>query len=146
MENATQALYIAVGVLIGILILSLIVYLYTTMGGYAANTQKEVEKNNISKFNDEFLKYSRLDEVNIQDVITVKNYALETNKEDANYNPDVNRANNNNGYIDVYLNQRLVLKANNEQLLKNKMKSKFTCRVEINSTTGLVNRIYFTEI
>jgi len=145
MENATQALLISAGVLIGILILSLGVYLFTTMGGYAAETQEKIDRNNVNKFNDEFLRYSGLNELTIQDVITVKNYALENNKKDGNYNPDVNRASTNNDYIDVFIDGNLILKENDQQLLKNKMEKKYTCRVEINSGTGLVNRVHFNE-
>ena len=44
MENATQALLIGAGVLVGILILSLGIALMNIMGGYAANTQSEISE------------------------------------------------------------------------------------------------------
>ena len=42
MENATKALLMAAGVLIGIVILSLGVYLYGTIGNYVQMSQEEI--------------------------------------------------------------------------------------------------------
>ena len=49
MENATQALLIGAGVLVGILILSLGVALMNIIGGYAANTQSQIDENSPNK-------------------------------------------------------------------------------------------------
>lgn len=166
MENATQALIIAAGVLVGVLILSLGIYLATTLAGYSENTQSKIEKNTLAQFNDEFLKYSGLTDLTMQDIITVKNYALENNYQDANYNPTSNacRARENNEYIDVFYAETkamakseglsaLVLDDEDEALLKNELdkqkndssikSDRFTCEVIVNSTTGRVNKIYF---
>ena len=80
------------------------VYLFDVFGRHAANTQKQIDANQVAQFNDKFLKYEGRTDLTIQDVITVKNYALESNKEDRNYNPssDECRAAENNDYIDVY--------------------------------------------
>ena len=166
MENATQALIIAAGVLVGVLILTLGIYLGTTLGTYSASTQKELEKSTLDQFNNEFLKYSGLKDLTIQDIITVKNYALENNYQDSNYNPTSSncRAKDNNAYVDVfYAEQKVVSKAGelgalilddkDEDLLKKEIErqksdsslkpDRFTCEVEINSTTGRVNKVYF---
>ena len=57
MENASQALIIAAGILIGILILTLGSYLYIIFGDYVSNSQAEIAKNSLAQFNDQFLKY-----------------------------------------------------------------------------------------
>ena len=162
MENATQALLIAAGVLIGILILSLAIYLFTTFGGYAANTQSKMDENAIAQFNDKFLKYSGLTDLTIQDVITIKNYALENNRQHANYNPSEDRAGEDNDYIDVYFaetkamaysSSALIFNKADENLLKNeineindgKEQNRFTCEVLVNANTGRVNMVYFYE-
>lgn len=162
MENATQALIIAAGVLVGILILSLAVYLFSTMGGYAANTQKQMEKDSIAQFNNKFLKYDGLTDLTMQDIITVKNYALENNKEDGSYNPTSNacRAADNNAYIDVFyaeakaaahMESSLIMHKEDEQLLTEEIQrvnagketKRFICEVEFNLTSGRVSKIYF---
>ncbi len=166
MENAAQALIIAAGVLVGVLILSLGIYLATTLAGYSANTQSEIDKNVLAQFNDEFLKYSGRTDLSIQDIITVKNYALENNNENGNYNPTSSacRAGENNDYIDVFYHENksmaksenisvLILDDEDEFLLKNEMEkqkndssidsNRFTCEVIVNSTTGKVNKVYF---
>lgn len=160
MENASQALLIAAGVLIGVMILSLGIYLFNVLGRYAANTQNEIDKIEIAQFNDQFLKYSGLTELTMQDIITVKNYALESNKKYGNYNPLKDRAAENNDYIDVYYAETksqvqtasaLIFNNKDEDLLTAEMEKikegeevkRFTCEVVVNSSTGRVNNIYF---
>ena len=164
MENASQALIIAAGVLIGILILSLGVALINIMGGYAESTQNRIDENKIAQFNDKFLKYNGLTDLNIQDVITVKNYALENNKKHFGYNYSNDRAEEENDYIDVYYGEKqinayaisaLILGTPDEQLLTEEMDklkndttleaNRFTCEVKINSRTGKVFKVYFYE-
>ena len=151
MENISDALLIAAGVLIGILVLSLAVYLFNTMGSHAANIQGEIDENEIAKFNDRFMKYDGATDITIQDVITVKNYALESNKKYSGYNYEQDRAENNNEYIDVFYDladelRILIFTKSNEELLKEALDKKFTCEIKINETTQEVNRIYFSEV
>ena len=51
MENATKALLIAAGVLIGMIILSIGVYLFSTISEYISETQDDIENIAINKFN-----------------------------------------------------------------------------------------------
>ena len=55
MENATKALLMATGVLIGISILSLGVILYVTLSGYVSNTYDDISSSEVMKFNQNFL-------------------------------------------------------------------------------------------
>lgn len=162
MENATQALLIAAGVLIGVLILSLAVFLFSFMGGHAAEIQNKIDEDEIAQFNNKFLKYNGLKNLTMQDIITVKNYALENNKKYDFYNASTDRARDNNDYIDVYYDDNksrahtlaaLIFNKNDETLLKDELEkveagkkmNRFTCEVEVNSGTGRVNKIYFYE-
>ncbi len=79
MENASKALLMAAGVLIGILILSLAVYLFATFGSASAELHKENEQNQINQFNSQFTSYVGKDNVTIYDVITAANLATENN-------------------------------------------------------------------
>lgn len=79
MENASKALILAAGVLIGILILSLMVYLFSSLTGVALEVQKENNQKVITQFNAEFVQYQSKENVTIYDVVSVKNYAKEIN-------------------------------------------------------------------
>ena len=119
MENATKALLIAAGVLIGIMIISLGVVLYYSLQGYVAETQQTMEENAISKFNTQFLKYINMTEdssgaiilngkkynmdfrLRLQDVITAANIAYENNKQLGLEEGQTADANENNLYVRV---------------------------------------------
>lgn len=83
MENATKALLISAGILIGIIILSIAVYLYGGISSYMSRTQDEMESNAIYKFNTQFLNYQTEgdEELSFQDVVTAANIAYENNFE-----------------------------------------------------------------
>ena len=164
MENAAQALIIAGGVLIGIILLSIAAYLGLTMSEYAANTQAQINRNEVNKFNQKFLEYEGVTNLTIQDVITTKNLALEENKKYFGYNSATDRASNDNDYIDVkiydnsleinILNEALSLpipdsdkKCTNENLLNKYLGTKFECiDVELHPISGRVNIIKFKII
>ena len=148
MENASKALMLSAGVLVGILILTLAGYLFSIFGDYASQIQKEVTENQLVQFNQKYLKYHNLDNLTIQDIITVKNYALENNFSYFDYNFG-QRALPNNYFIDVYVNNIWILQHPDERLLKNEIKNyssnhTYSCQVEINENTGKVCNIYFT--
>ena len=79
MENASKALLMAAGVLIGILVLSLAVYLIVTFGTASAQMHKENEENQLNQFNSQFTSYVGKEDITIYDIITVANLATENN-------------------------------------------------------------------
>ncbi len=80
MENASKALLMAAGVLIGIMILSLAVYLFLNFGGTSAQISQIAEENQIAQFNSQFLTYEGKENVTIYDVISMANLATQNNK------------------------------------------------------------------
>ena len=80
MENASKALIMAAGVLIGVLILSLAVYLFVSFGTSSAQVHKLNEENQLNEFNTQFTSYEGREDITIYDVITVKNLADENNR------------------------------------------------------------------
>lgn len=80
MENASNALIIAGGVLIGILILSLAVYLFVDFGSTSAEINKQNEEQQLVLFNTKFTSYEDKEGLTIYDVVTVAGYAKENNK------------------------------------------------------------------
>ncbi len=80
MENASKALLMAAGVLIGLMIISLAVLLFASFGGTSSQIHDNVEENQISQFNSQFTSYEGKENVTIYDVITMANLATENNK------------------------------------------------------------------
>ena len=87
MENASKALIMAASVLVGVMILSIVVYLFYTYGQYSAETYKKMEDAQIAQFNSQFLKYygsTGLDQdepiqCTIHDIISLANLAKQNN-------------------------------------------------------------------
>lgn len=80
MENASKALMMAAGVLIGIMILSLAVYLFANFGSASAEAHRQNEENQLAQFNAQFTTYQYRTDVTIHDVITVANLARSNNQ------------------------------------------------------------------
>ena len=57
MENASQALIMAAEVLIGVMILSIGVYLFNVFADYSSDRYKQMEDTQIAEFNAQFLKF-----------------------------------------------------------------------------------------
>ena len=57
MENASKALIMAAEILVGVLIISIGVYLFGTLGQYSAETTAEMEEAQIDQYNQQFLQY-----------------------------------------------------------------------------------------
>lgn len=57
MENASKALIMAAEILVGVLIISIGVYLFGTLGQYSAETTAEMEDAQIAQYNQQFLQY-----------------------------------------------------------------------------------------
>ena len=79
MENASNALLIAGGILIGVLVLSIGVYLYTMFGTSGASISDQLNERQIDEFNAQFYKYENLDTIKIHDIISVANLAKQNN-------------------------------------------------------------------
>ena len=91
MENATKALYIAAGVLMGIMILSLAVMLFSSLQSYVEEYKSQIEFNELNTFNNRYQKYVDTGgTLTIQDIVTVAGMAYEDN---SSYNIDPNEWN-----------------------------------------------------
>ena len=86
MENASKALIMAGGVLIGILILSLATYLIVDFGSTSARIHKQNEEKQVTEFNSKFTSYQGYKDkdgnwqITIYDIITLAGYAKENNE------------------------------------------------------------------
>lgn len=111
MENASKALLMAATVLVGVLLLSLGVYLFTVFGDFSADMSKKLSEKDINEFNAQFIKYESYQDdstgewrntCRAQDVVTIANTAKENNSK-----YDYTIADQNNGfyYVKVIVKQ-----------------------------------------
>lgn len=149
MENASKALIMACGVLIGILLISLAVYLFVDFGTTAAKVNEKNAQQQIVEFNSKFTSYEGYrDEtegwkINIYDIISLASYVK-------TYNQD----NNLTGLeeIKVCIGGQNVNNENYNELIDKYVDSngnfkKFQCStIQYNKNTGKVNFINFTPI
>ena len=162
MENASKALLMAAGVLIGILILSLAVFLFANFGAASAEAHKQNEENQIEQFNVQFTAYQGRTDITIHDIVTVANLAKSTNQAFG-----LTEQTENNYYITVRARTTSGNKSKMETFsskeLDNLVKSDlnlvdrddgngnsykglptYSCNVTINSNTRRVSAVNFT--
>lgn len=162
MENASKALLMAAGVLIGILILSLAVFLFANFGAASAEAHKQNEENQIEQFNVQFTAYQGRTDITIHDIVTVANLAKSTNQSFG-----LTEQTENNYYITVSARTTSGNKSKMETFsskeLDNLVKSDlnlvdrddgngnsykglptYSCNVTINSNTRRVSAVNFT--
>ena len=111
MENASKALIMAAEIIIGVMIISIGVYLFNAMGNYSADTTAKMEETQIAQFNNQFLKFYGTSAINgskpepikctIHDIIGLANLANKTNV--ANGFQDVQEPSDNLYYIQIAL-------------------------------------------
>lgn len=162
MENASKALIMAAGVLIGIMILSLAVYLFATFGATSAELHGQVETSRITQFNTQFTSYEGRSDITIYDVISVVNLAKNNNENyeltdstDSNYYIIVSLQGVNNRLeqaSESTLNSLITEDLREENLVKadwdgdgtiyGKLRT-YTCNVVINENTQLVKQVTF---
>ena len=153
MENASRALLISAGMLIGILILSLAVYLYASFGSTAKQVNEQREEEKLLKFNTQFTSYDGKDNITIYDVATLAGLATENNIY-YEFTKRTARTNGNDNYISVMLGSKSIEGAYRNQIDTTELISKelqnsqneglpqYNCSVKISLIT---NRVYLVE-
>lgn len=163
MENATKALLITAGVLVGVMILSLGTYLYYSLSTYVSESKETINENALTAFNTQFLQYNnakadtngniKIDfKLRIQDIITVANIAYENNLK---YNLKSEDANEKTYYVRVNAKINGITQVNNlEQMVNTKASEwlsndngyEYTCintDIKLSTETGRVYEINF---
>ena len=148
MENASNALLIAGGVLIGILILSLAVYLFTSFGTTSAEINQRKARQQIVEFNTQYTVYANREDLTIYDIITVANMANQNNSQYSyvnNFTTDYE--------ISIYLDsQRIDNKSQDEfdtlmqESLGNNQKYKSGTPEYYSETSGRIKSLRFNKI
>lgn len=80
MENASKALIMAAGVLIGILILSLAVFLFADFSATSKGIYSQIEESQLTQYNAQYTIYSGRDDVTIYEIISLANLAKDNNE------------------------------------------------------------------
>lgn len=165
MENATTALMMAAGVLIGLLLLSVMVIAFNGAADLAKSYDDSVATTSLQAFNNNFEKYT-LGEIDIQSIITVTHFAKDYNTkndltDDDTIYIEVTCANerfdektdaeliqymqDNLFYIDSIDEQGNKTYKTDEQ--GNLIKKKYVCTsIEYNENTNTVTEIEFEEV
>lgn len=80
MENASKALLMAAGALLGVMILALGAFLLNMMITYTSQTQDKMDAQILAAFNQQFLKYSTSTEITAHDIVGIANLARTNNE------------------------------------------------------------------
>ena len=151
MENASKALIMASGILIGVLIISLAVYLFADFGATSAEITRQVEEQKIVQFNSRFTSYLNK-ELTIYDIITILGYVQENNTYYADSLSDqitvfieLNNITNNNetSKKELITNDQLRINSSGGELPKYELRDE---NIRYNANTNKVNYMKFTTI
>ncbi len=146
MENASKALLMAGGVLIGLLIITLAVYLFTSFGTTSAEVNKKNQEQQLVQFNTQYTTYLGRTDLTIYDVVTVANSAHENN---VNY-ADVSDHATAYDIIVKIGNTRIDNKSQSDidnLILVNQTNTKYECTdIEYYDTSGRVKQVTFKQI
>lgn len=166
MENASKALIMAASVLLGVIIVSIGVVLYSTFSQFGNETAQKIQDNKIAEWNANYLKYygtTTIEDENgktivtpipvtAHDIITVANHARQNN---INYEiQDLKRYEETSYYVQVDVDKEQNFETKTEEEKNNFLKNNslrngqetkyYTCtEVKISSVTKRVMYIKF---
>lgn len=146
MENASKALIMAAEVLVGVMIISIGVYIFNVMGNYSAETAEKIEETRIASFNEQFLKYYGTTSTDgntptpikctIHDIIGLANLANKTNQQNDLAMPQ--EKSDNTMYIQIELKAGSKTYKNLEAESESKL-------IEIVKNNSIINKVEGTE-
>jgi len=85
MENASKALLLGAGILIGLIVISIGVYLFSTYSENTSSVEKTMLANEIQKFNVNFTKFEGRNNITIQEIVTLINFAKQYEEENGKH-------------------------------------------------------------
>ena len=87
MENASKALLIAAGILMGLILITMTIYGYNQITSYYKTKEQAAESEQLIAFNKQFIGYNR-DDVRGSDLISLVNKIIDYNVDKINYTND----------------------------------------------------------
>lgn len=153
MENASKALLIAAEVLLGVLIITVLVYAFTSGNAFSESYGETMDTQAIQEFNVQFEKYMGRKDLAAQDIITVANLAKKYNIKRGLYDEETgNWDESNSQFIRVIYKTTNYAKAESsakDQFLSDNLTNPIYYKVESTDiaydSTGRVNYIKFTN-
>lgn len=119
MENASKAFIMSAEILLGVILISLGVYVFSVFGNYSKNTYEQMEDAQIAQFNNQFLKYTgertnskgerEVVKSTIHDIVSLANLAKKNNEAQGLTDP-------NDNYTDSSYYVRIDLKCKNQYI------------------------------
>lgn len=138
MENASKALVIAAGVLLGIMVLSMGVLLRATLQGTADTYTATLDANEIKKYNSNFTVFEGREDITPQEIVTVVSIARETNR-GTKVSVKVSRVED---YADIVAAWTSNFEINKTEFLRKNITCQYRCD-SIEDDDGLVTKIRF---
>ena len=146
MENASKALLIAAEVLLGILIISLGVFLFQAFGEFSMEVDNNIANKNIREFNAQYEEFLSKTTITAQDVITLGNMAKNYNNTQESIAITVKVNNVESKYMNAHtLSDKTTYEFINKYSVENKIY--FKCeKVNYNTGTGKIDEIILKKI
>lgn len=163
MENASNALLMAAGVLVGILLVSTIVVSFSGASELAKTYDSKIFTDSLQAFNSNFEKYTTSN-TRLQEIITLANFVIDFNsknefeKTDSNYiHLIIQNSKGKDEEMDQKTEKQLIeymkIKGNNFKLSDDGQTEKvgvyqeYICKIiEYHKSTGRVNKIVFEKV
>lgn len=144
MENAAKALLMAGGILIGVLLITLAVAIFSGVGTFSDEVNTNIQNKVIYEFNAQFEIYNKRKDLTAQDIVTIINLANDYNK----------KVEDENLSIKVYDDFNRIDKSTTKELYEfikensiDNRNTKFEClRIEYDTNTKRVNKIYIKKL
>lgn len=166
MENASKALIMAAGVLLGVMIISFAVYLFSTFGSYSSDVYTQMEATRMEAFNSQFTKFYGTEQrenpydtnsdkyyngpilCTVQDVVTIAKLARDSNSKYGVYedNPNYISTNENDMYITVNLLSEPRKGKNIENWTGNQFTDLIKNNTFVDGSTSNIKYYYITSI
>ncbi len=166
MENASKALIMAAGVLLGVMIISFAVYLFSTFGSYSNDVYTQMEATRMEAFNSQFTKFYGTEQrenpydtnsdkyyngpilCTVQDVVTIAKLARDSNSKYGVYEDDSNYISTNEN--DMYITVNLLSEPRKGKNIENWTGNQFTDLIKNNTfvdgSTSNIKYYYITSI
>lgn len=166
MENASKALIMAAGVLLGVMIISFAVYLFSTFGSYSSDVYAQMEATRMEAFNSQFTKFYGTEQrenpydtnsdkyyngpilCTVQDVVTIAKLARDSNSKYGVYEDDSNYISTNEN--DMYITVNLLSESKKGKNIENWTGNQFTDLIKNNTfvdgSTSNIKYYYITSI
>lgn len=147
MENASKALLLGGGVLIGLIVISIGVFLFVSYKGNTIGFTQTMEANELKKFNVNFTKFEGRDDITIQEIVTLLNFVEQYEKENKTH---IQIAIGDIPDIINYINNIVTQENKKIELIENNVDKIFKCKNQKNQDIkydkeGKIYYIKFSE-